>query len=137
MKYWIKYLFVIFILFLPSFLFSQNQDCDIIYSKEQVDKPAKFKSKKEDGLLWYIASQLRYPKDALENRIQGTVVLELIINTEGRVINITVKQSVWSSLDKEAIRVSKSMPKWEPALKDGNPVCMQYIIPVNFTVHSF
>jgi periplasmic protein TonB len=60
------------------------------------------------------------------------VVLKLVIDKTGKVADITVMQSVFPSLDSEAMRVVRSLPAWQPALKDGKPVNSYYTLP--FTV---
>ncbi|MDD3040938.1 energy transducer TonB [Bacteroides sp.] len=87
-----------------------------------------------EGILSFIAKNIRYPKDALESGKQGTVICEFIINKDGSFSDIVVKKSIFPSLDKEAIRVIKSFPKWKPGLEDGKAVRILYSLPVNFRI---
>lgn len=70
----------------------------------------------------YLNKNLIYPEEAKSNEIEGTVVLELIINSSGDIINIEVKKSLGSGCDEEAIRLVQEGPDWEPAEKNGQRV---------------
>lgn len=81
--------------------------------------------------LW-VSKNLKYPTAAMERGAQGQVVVDFIIETDGSVSNVMVANSVDPDLDKEAIRVVKSSPKWTPGQKDGHDVRISYQIPVTF-----
>lgn len=84
------------------------------------------------GLMQYLARNIKYPTIAQENKEQGKVVLKMVIGTDGRLSNIKIIESVSPELDIEAMRVVKGMPKWEPGLQDGKPVPVEYTLPVTF-----
>ena len=69
---------------------------------------------------------------ALENGIQGKVFVEFVIEKDGSITNVRVLRSVDPSLDKEAIRVVSSMPKWKPGKQRGKAVRVSYTVPINF-----
>jgi len=83
----------------------------------------------------YIAGQLKYPKGAAEEKIQGRVVLTFTISKLGEIVDIETKKSVSPECDAEAIRVVKEMPNWLPALEDGEPVFIDYTLPIVFRLN--
>ena len=84
------------------------------------------------ALLNYLNANIKYPVVAEENGIQGRVICTFIVERDGSISNITVAHSVDPSLDMEAIRVIRNMPKWTPGLQDGAPVRVKYTVPVTF-----
>ena len=81
----------------------------------------------------YIGENLKYPVIAQENGIQGRVVCQFTVNKDGSLVDIEVVRSAGDpSLDKEAVRVIKSMPKWKPGKQRGKAVRVKYTVPVNF-----
>lgn len=87
------------------------------------------------ALVKYIASNLKYPKDAAEKNIQGKVILEFVIGEDGTITNIEILKSAHPSLDAEAIRVISSMPKWIPAKREGYEIAEKYCLPVTFVIN--
>lgn len=86
------------------------------------------------GLMQYITKNLRYPEEAKVKGIQGRVTVRVVVNTEGKVTNAEVLRSVDPALDAEALRVASSLPDWKPGMKDGKPVNVRFIFPVNFSL---
>lgn len=84
------------------------------------------------ALMRYIAQNVEYPQVAQENGTQGKVVVQFVVDTDGSIINAHVLTSVDPYLDKEALRVIKSMPRWTPGKQKGKPVRVKYTVPVNF-----
>ena len=76
----------------------------------------------ELALRKYIAENVRYPEQAKENDIQGTVYVRFVVDTDGSVKNVEVLRGVDPLLDKEAIRVVQSLPKWKPGKQRGKAV---------------
>ena len=75
-----------------------------------------------DSLNAFLRREIVYPKVALENGITGTVLVEFIVEKDGRVTNGKVKVPLYSDCDAEALRVVMSMPKWKPAMLKGKAV---------------
>lgn len=75
----------------------------------------------EEALKKYIAANTRYPAVALENGVEGIVIVGFIVTTDGSLKNIKVIKFVDPDLEKEAVRVVTSMPAWIPAEKNGTP----------------
>ena len=80
----------------------------------------------------YIDEHLNYPTVAREKGIQGRVLVTCVINEDGSVSDAEVKQGLDCDLDKEAIRIVQSMPKWKPGRMGGKNVRVRYVIPVVF-----
>lgn len=83
-------------------------------------------------LLKYLGKSIKYPVIAQENGIQGRVVCAFVINRDGSIVDAEVLRGVDPSLDKEALRVINSMPKWKPGKQRGKPVRVKYTVPVVF-----
>jgi protein TonB len=87
----------------------------------------------QQALFKYLAENVKYPVIAQENGIQGRVICQFVVNKDGSIVDVVaVRSSGEPSLDKEAIRVIKSMPKWKPGKQRGKPVRVKYTVPVNF-----
>jgi periplasmic protein TonB len=86
----------------------------------------------EAGLLEYLGKTLRYPYAAKDKNIENTVICCFFIDKDGSVKQPTVMQPVNPMLDREAIRVLATLPKWIPAKKHGKPIRVKYILPVSF-----
>ena len=87
----------------------------------------------QQALFKYIEENKKYPIIAKENGIQGRVICQFVVNKDGSIVDvIAIRSSGEPSLDKEAIRVIKSMPKWKPGKQHGKPVRVKYTVPVNF-----
>ena len=85
------------------------------------------------ALFKYLSENVKYPVIAQENGIQGRVICQFVVNRDGSIVDVEVVRSGGDpSLDKEAIRVIKSMPKWKPGQQRGKPVRVKYTVPVNF-----
>lgn len=84
----------------------------------------------------YIARNLKYPLDAAKSRIQGSVMVSFIITETGEVTNVKVIKSVDPMLDREAINIVKSSPKWIPAKLFGKNVKVSYSIPIKFSLNE-
>lgn len=88
----------------------------------------------EAALRRYLATAVKYPIIAQENNIQGRVSIQFIINTKGEVTNATVLRGLDPSLDKEALRVVESMPRWKPGKQRNKTVRVSYTVPINFVL---
>lgn len=89
-----------------------------------------------NGVLEHIYKTTRYPIEARERGISGTVVLRYVIDKDGKIREIEVIQSVDEELDTEAIRVISKMKQWVPGFKDGKPVRVEYKQPFKFTLRD-
>ena len=80
----------------------------------------------------WLGKNVKYPVIAQENNIQGRVTVQFVIERDGSITDVKVLRGVDPSLDKEAVRVVKSMPKWKPGKQRGKPVRVSYTVPINF-----
>lgn len=84
------------------------------------------------ALQKFIAQAIKYPVIAQENGIQGKVFVNFVVNTDGSVTDAKIARGVDPSLDKEALRVVMTLPKWKPGRQGGKPVRVSYTVPINF-----
>jgi protein TonB len=84
----------------------------------------------------WVQQNVKFPQIALENGIQGRVVLSFVIEKDGRLTNIQVLQTPDRSLSEEAIRVLNKSPKWSPGKQRNQVVRVKYTLPVDFRVHN-
>ena len=87
------------------------------------------------GLRTYLNQNIRYPAEAQENCVQGRVVVSFVVEKDGHISDVTVLRSVDPSLDKEAVRVIRNMPRWTPGKQGGDPVRVRYNVPVSFRLN--
>ncbi len=80
----------------------------------------------------WIAKNVKYPQIAAENGVQGKVFMNFVIEKDGSITDVKVLRGVDPALDKEAIRVIKSMPKWKPGKQRGKPVRVSFNLPIVF-----
>ncbi|MBQ4507301.1 MAG: energy transducer TonB [Paludibacteraceae bacterium] len=87
----------------------------------------------QQALFKYLSENVKYPVIAQENGIQGRVICQFVVNKDGNIVDVEVVRSGGDpSLDKEALRLVKSMPKWKPGKQRGKAVRVKYTVPVNF-----
>ena len=87
------------------------------------------------AMFKFIAEHTKYPEIAKENGITGKVFVQFVIDKDGSVTDVKVIRGVDPYLDKEAVRVVKSMPKWKPGSQRGKPVKVSFQLPINFTLY--
>ena len=86
-------------------------------------------------MLKYIMENIKYPEQAMKEGIQGRVTVRFIVEKDGSISNVKPVLSVHPLLDKEAVRVVKSMPKWSPGKQNGKPVRVRFNVPVMFKLN--
>lgn len=86
----------------------------------------------ERALLNFLSQNIKYPSIAAETGIEGKVIVNFIVNTDGSISGARVIRSVDQSLDKETLRVVGSMPRWNPGKQSGKLVRVTYSVPINF-----
>ena len=85
-----------------------------------------------NALFAYLSTIIHYPEDAEENGAQGRVIVTFVVENDGSISEVKVAKSVFPSLDKEAVRVVSSMPRWNPGKQNGKAVRVKYTVPVTF-----
>lgn len=86
----------------------------------------------DSALLKYLFENIKYPMSALKAQKQGRVMVRFTVEKDGAITNVKVARSVTPSLDAEAVRAIKSMPKWSPGKQGGEFVRVKYNVPVTF-----
>ena len=84
------------------------------------------------ALMGYLRDNMHYPTVAAENGVQGRVVVGFVVERDGSITDVNVLRSVDPSLDREAMRVVKGMPRWTPGKQNGSAVRVKYQVPVTF-----
>ncbi|HYG19702.1 MAG TPA: TonB family protein, partial [Ohtaekwangia sp.] len=114
-------------------LSEQTQSQDMIFTVvEQSAEPAGG----IDGLMTFLGENLRYPNEAREKGKEGKVYVQFVVNTDGSLSDHTVLKGVDPFLDSEAIRVTKTLPKWTPGRQSGRAVRQQFVLPINFRLDN-
>ena len=90
----------------------------------------------EAALMKYLQSHINYPPMAVENGVQGRVVVQFVVDKTGKVGEVVVVRNVDKDLDKEAVRVCKSLPKFTPGRQNGQAVAVWYTLPVTFKLQG-
>ena len=99
---------------------------------EVVEQMPEFPNGGMAGLMQYLSKNIKYPTIAQENGTQGRVTVQFVVNRDGSIVDAKVLRGVDPYLDKEAIRVISSMPKWKPGMQRGKAVRVKYTVPVMF-----
>jgi protein TonB len=86
----------------------------------------------ELALRKFISSAIKYPSIAQENGIQGKVFVNFVVDRDGRISNAKIARGVDPSIDKEALRVVMTLPKWKPGMQRGKTVRVSYTVPISF-----
>ena len=88
--------------------------------------------KSQSDLSKYLASNIKYPQEAKEKKIQGKVYVSFVVSKTGAVTDVKVKRPLNKLLDAEAVRVVSAMPNWTPGKNKGEAVNVNYVLPINF-----
>lgn len=88
----------------------------------------------DERLFRYLATKTKYPPKARKNGIEGTVLMQFIVQKDGTISNVRVLEGVHELLDEEAIRVISSMPKWKAGMQDGETVEVSFGLPLRFVI---
>lgn len=107
---------------------------DVVF--EVVEVMPEFPNGGMPGFMKYLGKNVKYPIEAHANNIEGRVVVHFIVNKDGSISNVGLTRSVDPLLDKEAIRVISSMPKWKPGMQRGKAVRVKYTVPVMFRLQG-
>ena len=99
---------------------------------EVVEQMPEFPDGGMAGLMQFLSKNIKYPTIAQENGTQGRVTVQFVVNKDGSIVDAKVLRSVDPYLDKEALRVIGTMPKWKPGMQRGKPVRVKYTVPVMF-----
>ena len=87
------------------------------------------------AMLKYLMENIKYPEQAMKEGIQGRVTVRFIVEKDGSISDVKPILSVHPLLNKEAVRVVESMPKWSPGKQNGKPVRVRFNVPVMFKLN--
>lgn len=87
-------------------------------------------------LMKFIGNTMKYPEDAEKQQKEGLVIVNFVVEKDGSVNDIEVAKGAWPSLDAEAIRIVKALPKWTPGKEKGKTVRVKFTIPFRFAIPS-
>ncbi len=96
-----------------------------------VEQPAEFPGG-QAALMKWLGNNIRYPEAAQANDVQGRVIVKFVVEKDGSIGSASIVKGVDKDLDKEALRVVKKMPKWQPGKNNGAPVRSYFTLPVTF-----
>lgn len=109
---------------------SQLVDGEVVY--KVVDQNPSFPGGNQ-ALFRYLQENLKYPSIAQANGIQGRTLVSFVVEKDGSITNAQVVRSAGDpSLDREAVRIIRTMPRWRPGKIQGQEVRVQYTVPINF-----
>ena len=107
------------------------QKTEKVYNIAMVEQKPEFKGG-ETAMYKWLADSIRYPAEAIADGAQGRVVVGFTVTRTGAIENVHVLRGRHPALDKEAIRVVKAMPEWNPGRNNGRLVNVSYLLPVTF-----
>jgi protein TonB len=90
----------------------------------------------EDAMMAYIQKNLKYPKQAVENNIDGKVVVNFVVNESGDISDVKVMRGIKYGCDEEAMRVVRGMPNWKAGKQNGKAVKVSYSLPITFQLDN-
>ena len=124
-KYQLTCFLLLLAFIIPNNTFAQ-QDVD-----SRPDQIAMFKSGNQ-SIYEYMQTHIKYPKKAQKEKLEGKVLVGFTVTKEGKVEDIQIKNSSDAIFNESAIKLVKSMKKWQPAMKDGQPVDFKMALPINY-----
>ena len=87
-----------------------------------------------EAMIQFLSSNIQYPADAQKQKVDGRVLVNFVVEKDGSITEVKVVKPTFPSLDAEAIRVVKAMPKWKPGYQRGQAVRVQFTMPINFSL---
>lgn len=85
-------------------------------------------------MMAWLSQNVQYPEEAQKAKMSGTVYTSFVVESDGSLSDFKILKGVSKSLDEEALRVVRSMPKWQPATKDGKPIAARMSVPIRFMI---
>ena len=87
-----------------------------------------------EAMIQFISSNIKYPADVKKQKVDGRVLVNFVVEKDGSITEVKVIKPAFPSLDAEAVRVVKAMPKWKPGYQNGKAVRVQFTMPINFSL---
>lgn len=101
---------------------------------EKVDQMPQFPGGERE-MLRFIKNNLRYPLSAQDNGVQGTVIINFVVDREGKIINVKIVKGIGYGCDEESLRVIQKMPPWNPGKQRGQAVLVSFTMPIRFVLN--
>jgi protein TonB len=89
----------------------------------------------EEARIRYLNDNIRYPQMAREAGIQGTVFVTFVVERDGSVTDVRILRGIGGGCDEEAVRVVRNMPRWNPGRQRGQPVRVQFNMPIRYVLN--
>jgi TonB family protein len=86
----------------------------------------------EDALIRFLNQKVKYPSYEIEQEIEGMVIVEFVVDKDGSISHAKVIKSATPNFDREALRVVRMMPRWNPGMQGGEPVKVLFNVPITF-----
>lgn len=87
-----------------------------------------------EAMIQFISNNIQYPADAQKQKVDGRVLVNFVVEKDGSITEVKIIKPTFPSLDAEAVRVVKAMPKWKPGYQKGQAVRVQFTMPINFSL---
>ena len=87
-----------------------------------------------EAMMEFLIENVKYPADAKKQKVDGRVLVNFVVEKDGSITEVKVIKPTFPSLDAEAVRVVKAMPKWKPGYQKGQAVRVQFTMPINFSL---
>ena len=138
MKTFYFFILVVFptILFAQKDVLTQADTMPFFAGCESIDSLTERRTCSNESLIEFISQNISYPEAARESRIEGTVYVNFIIDEVGNVVNPSIVRDIGAGCGEVALSVIKAMPKWEPAIHEGENVKVKLNLPINFNLKS-
>ena len=88
----------------------------------------------EEARMQFLRENIKYPAEAREKGIQGTVFVTFVVEKDGSLSNARILRGIGAGCDEEVLRIVEMMPNWTPGKKEGVPVRVQFNMPIRFTL---
>ncbi len=86
--------------------------------------------------MQYLRDNIKYPKESHEKKIEGRVIVNFVVNTDGSISDVSVIRGIDPMLDAEAMRVISEMPNWKPGMQRGEAVRVRFTLPIVYRLRD-
>ena len=130
-----KKLFVMLLLAVCCHMTAQAQKTVVSQTNQKVYESVEQMPEYPGGMqamVEFLQTNMKYPEDAAKQSVEGRVMVQFVVETDGSISDVHVARQVFPSLDAEAVRVVEAMPKWTPGKEKGRVVRVKYNLPIVF-----
>jgi TonB family protein len=101
-----------------------------------VEEMPSFPTGNNNDIVTYIQSKLKYPTEAVRNKVKGRVIISFVIDKEGNVTDAFIEKGIGSGCDEAALNAVRQLPRFGPGKQDGQPVAVRFVVPIQFEPYS-